>query len=716
MTIPMATASARSAANVAFLGDSATRASSSGFDPTAARRGRPSRLRRVLRAARRADAASWPTTRRPRSRMPSRRWPTASRRWPRSMKGVDLDFSDPANMDPEGARGVRQRSRRRSTTSSRRRPREIEAWVAANCGIDVRTDEASAVRVASDGGALARTGPSPRARPTTARAPTSACSPRSPSGSSCACSTPTAPRRAIEITEVDAHCWHAYLPGVVPGQRYGYRVHGPWDPGRGPPVQSRQAAPRPVRQGGDRRGRLGRGLLLAPPRRPDSSRATCDSAPHVPKAVVVSPYFDWGNDHAPGVPLEDTIIYEVHVKGFTQTHARHPRRPPGHLRRPRPSGGDPPPAQARHHRGRAVADAPVRPRPLAGRQGPAQLLGLQLHRLPRAAQRVRRLGRHRRPGAGVPAHGQGHARRRHRGDPRRRLQPHGRGRRARPDAELQGHRQRGVLPARGGRPLDVPGLHRHRELDEHAPPARAAAHHGLAALLGDRDARRRVPLRPRRHAGPRAPRGRPALGVLRPHPAGPGRARRSSSSPSPGTWGRGATRSATSRRCGRSGTASSATRCATTGCTQHTTALRDFGYRFTGSSDLYESSSRRPSASVNFVTAHDGFTLADLVSLRPQAQRGQRRGQPRRHRRQPLVEPRRRGPDRRSRPSQPSGVVSRRTSWSRCSAPRGCRCCSAATSSAGPSTATTTRTARTTSCRGSTGTPSTTTCSPSPAG
>ena len=74
-----------------------------------------------------------------------------------------------------------------------------------------------------------------------------------------------------------------------------------------------------------------------------------------------------------------------------------------------------------------------------------------------------------------------------------------------------------------------------------------------------------------------------------------------------------------------------------------------FASRFTGSSDLYESDGRHPSASINFVTAHDGFTLADLVSYNAQAQRGQPRGQPRRHRRQPLLELRRRGPDRRSR-------------------------------------------------------------------
>ena len=79
------------------------------------------------------------------------------------------------------------------------------------------------------------------------------------------------------------------------------------------------------------------------------------------------------------------------------------------------------------------------------------------------------------------------------------------------------------------------------------------------------------------------------------------------------------------------------------------TNVAAFASRFTGSSDLYEADGRHPSASINFVTAHDGFTLADLVSYNAEAQRGQPRGQPRRHRRQPLVELRRRGADRRPR-------------------------------------------------------------------
>ena len=110
----------------------------------------------------------------------------------------------------------------------------------------------------------------------------------------------------------------------------------------------------------------------------------------------------------------------------------------------------------------------------------------------------------------------------HRSDPRRRVQPHRRRQSPRPDALVQGYRQRGVLPAVGGRQAFLRRLHGHRQHAQHAAPARAAAAHGQPALLGPRDARRRVPVRPRGHAGAHAARRRPAVGVLRRHPAGPG--------------------------------------------------------------------------------------------------------------------------------------------------------------------------------------------------
>ena len=124
--------------------------------------------------------------------------------------------------------------------------------------------------------------------------------------------------------------------------------------------------------------------------------------------------------------------------------------------------------------------------------------------------------------AGVQGHGAGAARGRHRGDPRRRLQPHRRGQPPRTDALDARHRQRRVLPPRGQGQALLHRLHRHRQQPQRRQPARAAAHHGLAAVLGARDARRRLPLRSRVGARPRVLRRRSPRDLLRARAAGPG--------------------------------------------------------------------------------------------------------------------------------------------------------------------------------------------------
>ena len=126
--------------------------------------------------------------------------------------------------------------------------------------------------------------------------------------------------------------------------------------------------------------------------------------------------------------------------------------------------------------------------------------------------------------------------------------------------------------------------------------------------------------------------------------------------------------------------------------------------RLAGSSDLYGPRERGPLASVNFVTCHDGFTLHDLVSYEQQAQRGQRRGEPRRQRPQPEPQLGRRGPRRRPPRSRGSASGSSGACWRPWPSRRASRCCRTATSSAAPSTATTTPTATTDRSPGSTGT------------
>jgi isoamylase len=123
----------------------------------------------------------------------------------------------------------------------------------------------------------------------------------------------------VALTEVDGFCWHAYLPRVGVGQRYGFRVHGPWAPDDGDRCNPNKLLLDPYAKAVE--GVVDWDPSCFPYNFGDpASRNDDDSAPHVPKAVVVSPYFDWGADRPPDVPLHESVIYEVHVKGFTATH------------------------------------------------------------------------------------------------------------------------------------------------------------------------------------------------------------------------------------------------------------------------------------------------------------------------------------------------------------------------------------------------------------
>ena len=127
----------------------------------------------------------------------------------------------------------------------------------------------------------------------------------------------------VPMEEVDAFAWHAYLPNVGPGQRYGWRVHGPWDPDNGHRCNPSKLLIDPYAKAIE--GQVDWSQACFPYDFGDErSRNDDDSAAHVPKAVVHNPYFDWGNDRPPAVPLHESVIYEVHVKGFT---ARNPDVP-----------------------------------------------------------------------------------------------------------------------------------------------------------------------------------------------------------------------------------------------------------------------------------------------------------------------------------------------------------------------------------------------------
>lgn len=114
----------------------------------------------------------------------------------------------------------------------------------------------------------------------------------------------------VPLDEIDGYVWHAYLPGIAPGQRYGFRVHGPYAPDRGLRCDPSK-------------------LLLDPYGKAFTGDFGSDAAPynhgqntlgHTMTSVVINPYFDWSDDRAPKRPYHETVIYEAHVKGMTITH------------------------------------------------------------------------------------------------------------------------------------------------------------------------------------------------------------------------------------------------------------------------------------------------------------------------------------------------------------------------------------------------------------
>ncbi|HEU0168580.1 MAG TPA: glycogen debranching enzyme, partial [Chloroflexota bacterium] len=128
----------------------------------------------------------------------------------------------------------------------------------------------------------------------------------------------------ITLPEVDAFCWHAYLPDVAPGTRYGYRVYGEWAPARGVRCNPSKLLLDPYARAIDGHITWNQAVFPYDPKVPDDPNFA-DSAPFVQRSLVLNPYFDWAGDRSPRRPLNETIIYECHVKGFTR---RHPGVPP----------------------------------------------------------------------------------------------------------------------------------------------------------------------------------------------------------------------------------------------------------------------------------------------------------------------------------------------------------------------------------------------------
>ncbi|MEW1905621.1 MULTISPECIES: glycogen debranching protein GlgX [unclassified Streptomyces] len=124
---------------------------------------------------------------------------------------------------------------------------------------------------------------------------------------------------AVELRESDAFVRHAYLPGVMPGQRYGFRVYGPYAPEQGLRCNPAKLLLDPYARAVSGRVEWSEAVYGYPFGRPDA-RNDLDSGPHTMASVVVNPYFDWGDDRRPRTEYHHTVIYEAHVKGLTMLH------------------------------------------------------------------------------------------------------------------------------------------------------------------------------------------------------------------------------------------------------------------------------------------------------------------------------------------------------------------------------------------------------------
>jgi glycogen operon protein len=135
----------------------------------------------------------------------------------------------------------------------------------------------------------------------------------------------TAESESYNIAEVTANVWHIYLVGVKPGQLYGYRVHGPYEPERGLRFNAAKLLVDPYAKAIAGEVNWKSPVFGYNLGEDDVSFNAEDSAAGMPKSVVTSSHFEWENDRPPMTRLDESIIYEVHVKGFT---AKHPEVPP----------------------------------------------------------------------------------------------------------------------------------------------------------------------------------------------------------------------------------------------------------------------------------------------------------------------------------------------------------------------------------------------------
>ncbi len=124
----------------------------------------------------------------------------------------------------------------------------------------------------------------------------------------------------VDLPEVSGHCWHGYFPAIGPGQRYGFRVHGPWKPEKGHRCNGAKLLLDPYAKAIEGVVRLDDAVFPYRMAEGPGARNDMDSAPFMPWCIVHQPFFDWAGDRQLRRPWHETVIYELHVKGFTQRH------------------------------------------------------------------------------------------------------------------------------------------------------------------------------------------------------------------------------------------------------------------------------------------------------------------------------------------------------------------------------------------------------------
>ena len=344
--------------------------------------------------------------------------------------------------------------------------------------------------------AMARRSSQARAPPPTPTAPTSPSGRPTRTRSGSACSTTTAARRGSSCASTPSASGTATCRGVRPGQRYGFRVDGAWDPHRGPPVQPRQAAARPVCTR-DRR-RLSCRIRLCAASTSAGQPNPGDTAPYTPRCVVVGRRRLRLGRRPPARPCRGAIrrIYEAHV---TRPDHAAPRRARSSCAAPTPAVAHP--AVTGYLRDLGVTAVELLPvhhfvsEPSSAERGLTNYWGYNSIGFFAPHAGYSSSGTRGRADHRVQADGQGPPRGRARGDPRRRLQPHRRGRRHRPDAVASaGYDDGSYYRTDGwGRYADVTGCGNTVHVSE--PQVLQLVMDSLRYWV-TRDARRRLPVRP----------------------------------------------------------------------------------------------------------------------------------------------------------------------------------------------------------------------------